>query len=661
MYRRIRNLLPQPLWFLSIAAWIILGLFLASRIGMVAYNAANYHVSDWVILVRAFLLGMWFDFIVACYMLFPPFAVLAYCYYLNLNNEKLFRLVRIYCSFIIVIVVFAIGVDIPYFNFFNSRLNVAVIPRIENLYFAVSFLLKEPQYYPFALVFLFAVWGLNKVIQSVWLLSKRMNSRLFSEHHRNFVFGSTALILVSMMFLRPSESSMRAAYFTNDPFVNQVVLNPVFTYADSYYNEFLFEKEVADSVAVQYFQNLYKIKGPNRYLSPIARNISFEKQGKPNVVFILMESMSAEKMSWFTGQDTSLTPFLDKLTKKSLFFPNFYSWGIHTYNGIFSSLYGMPYNMLEHPMKNSKKTDQFYGIASVLRDQGYQTSFFCTHDKAFDNIVNFIPGNGFQKLYDVNSYPTEKQVNDWGVGDETLYDFAISKMDSLHKSKKPFFFTLLSNSNHPPFTFPAFSKCKPTAKEPRDRGFQYADWALKNMFSVMEKKPWFKNTVFVLVGDHGVNTPSPWDITMTYNHVPCYFYSNKLIAPKINPKLGLQIDILPTLMHILKIPYVCNSLGCDLLSGQRPYVVFSQDHKLCILNHKNVLIRRKGGTTSLYNVFPGRRDTINIIGSRRTLADSMIEYGSAMLKLTKMMITNDWLMKQSLVVDKRKKPVEVKK
>ena len=120
MYKKIRNLLPQPLWFLTITASIILALFLVSRIGMVVYNAPNYQVENFAVLSRAFFLGMWFDFIVACWLLIPPFAVLAYCYYKEKKDERIFRGIRIYSSLAIVLVLLAIGVDIPYFNFFLS-------------------------------------------------------------------------------------------------------------------------------------------------------------------------------------------------------------------------------------------------------------------------------------------------------------------------------------------------------------------------------------------------------------------------------------------------------------------------------------------------------------------------------------------------------------
>lgn len=641
---RFRTAIPQPLLFLGAIATVLLVLFMVSRIGMVFYNAANYKISSVTTLLKAFFIGIWFDIIVSCWLLFLPLIVLGFCHIRNIRNEKIFRGVRIFCAVVIVAALLAIGIDIPYFNFFNSRLNVAAVPRIENLFFALSFLSKEPQYYPFAIVFLFLAWGLNKAIKKIWHWSFLPVHETLSNKKQLTLFGGTSLALIAIMLLRPSQESMRAAYFTNDPFVNQVTLNPVFTYADSFFNDFAVEETIADSTAIQYMQSALKIKGES-YNSPIARKSPFAKTPKINVVVILMESMSAQRMGWCLKTDTTLTPFLDKLTKKSLFFPNFYSWGIHTYNGIFSTFYGMPYNMLEHPMKNVKGDEQYFGMPSIFKDNGYHTAFFCTHDKAFDNIGSFIPKNGYLSLYDVESYTKDKHVNDWGVGDETLLDFSLLQMDTLHKQKKPFFFSLLTNSNHPPFTFPSFSAFKPTAGDARDRGFQYADWALREFFKKAEKKPWFKNTVFVLVGDHGVNTPSPWEATLSYSHVPCYFYAPSMIRPNINNNLGNQIDILPTLMEIIKMPYVQNTLGCNLLKEKRPYVVFSQDHKLCVVNKDKILIQRKGGTTSLYQFNQQTRDTVNLLFQRKALADSMQLYAAAMLKVTKLMIEKDLLQK----------------
>lgn len=639
MYQQLRRYLPQPHLFLTTIAAILIGIFLISRIGMVIYNASNYSINSYVKLFEAFAFGIWFDIIVSCWLLLLPFLVLSFCYFKNIKNEKVHLGVRIYCAIMIVVALLAVGIDMPYYKFFNSRLNVAAVPRIENLFYALSFLSKEPQYYPFAAVFLAAAWGLNKAVKTIWNRSLQLNNAPIVEKSKQTIFGVSFAVLLAIMFLRPSQEPMKLAYFTNEPFVNQIVLNPIFTYADSYYNDYDIEAGLNDSTAIDFVQRSLRIKPDTAYASPIARKINYSSSEKPNIVVILMESMSAERMGWFHKKDTTLTPFLDKLTKKSLFFPHFYSWGIHTYNGIFSTLYGMPYNMLEHPMKITNGKELHHGMAGILKDNGYQTAFFCTHDKGFDNIGVFVPQNGYQYLHDVKDYPVEKHVNDWGVGDETLLDYGIERMDTMYQKKKPFYVSLLTNSNHPPFTFPQFTTAKLTAGDARDRGFQYADWALQEFFKKAEKKPWFKNTIFVLVGDHGVNTPSPWDATMSYSHVPCYFYAPRYIKPTINPNTGSQIDILPTLMHYAKISYVQNTLGYNLAKEKRPFVVFSQDHKLCVANQNHILIQRKGGTTSLYHFTDTVRDTANLINVRKPLADSMEQYAASMLKVTKMMLS----------------------
>jgi hypothetical protein len=294
---RLRTALPQPLLFLIAIAAILLALFLISRVGMVLYNATNYKVSSTTALLKAFFIGMWFDIIVSCWLLFFPLLVLGYCHIRHIRNEKIFRGVRIFCAVVIVAALLAIGIDIPYFNFFNSRLNVAAVPRIENLFFALSFLSKEPQYYPFAIVFLALAWGLNKAIKKIWHWSFLPLHEKISPKKEMLFFGGTALFLVAIMFLRPSSASMQAAYFTNDPFVNQVTLNPVFTYADSFFNDYAIEETVADSVAIQYMQDALKIK-TGLYQSPMARKSPFMKPPKVNVVVILMERMSAQRVGW---------------------------------------------------------------------------------------------------------------------------------------------------------------------------------------------------------------------------------------------------------------------------------------------------------------------------------------------------------------------------
>ena len=62
--------------------------------------------------------------------------------------------------------------------------------------------------------------------------------------------------------------------------------------------------------------------------------------------------------------------------------------------------------------------------------------------------------------------------------------------------------------------------------------YQYTDWAIAEFFKNASKEEWFKNTVFVLIADHGQNFDPTYDLPLSYFHVPMIFYSPVLIKPE---------------------------------------------------------------------------------------------------------------------------------
>ena len=129
-------------------------------------------------------------------------------------------------------------------------------------------------------------------------------------------------------------------------------------------------------------------------LSPIARKV--EREGTPNrrnVVLVFMESMSANLMGTF-GSDKKLTPYLDSLYQQSLSFSHFYSSGIHTNHGIYSTLYSFPAIMKRNAMKGSV-IPVYSGLPTVLKENGYYNLFFMTHEGQYDNMNAFFRTNGY--------------------------------------------------------------------------------------------------------------------------------------------------------------------------------------------------------------------------------------------------------------------------
>ena len=241
------------------------------------------------------------------------------------------------------------------------------------------------------------------------------------------------------------------------------------------------------------------------------------------------------------GSNKSLTPFLDSLYHQSLSFSHFYSSGIHTNHGMYSTLYSFPAIMKRNAMKGSV-IPVYSGLPTILKDNGYQNLFFMTHESQYDNMNAFFRTNGFDEIYAQENYPAEKVVNSFGVQDDFLYQYALPILNKKATSGRPFFTVLLSISNHPPYIIPDYFK--PHSDKPEDQIVEYADWSIKQFITEAEKQPWFDNTIFVLLGDHGKLVDSPEsEIPQSYNHIPLMIYG-KGIQPEIRAQFGGQIDVL---------------------------------------------------------------------------------------------------------------------
>jgi phosphoglycerol transferase MdoB-like AlkP superfamily enzyme len=645
MKNTYRRWVPSHLRFLVTVHLILLGIFSIFRYVTLLYNRPSwlFALDSSSSVGEAFKIGLGFDITVANYALMIPYLLMTAAYLWDWNTVRLFKVVRWYCGAVILLSLIICAADVPYFNFYNSRLNTAAV-HWKNNSIIVKFLLSDVKYYPFMLILVAGVWGIGRLVRTVW--DKTWAHHHSEGNHRNRLAASflAFLLLLTGMWggAMPKTPDMKNAYFSDNGFVNQLTLNPVHTWFDSYFDFDinLFSKEQAISKV----QSYYGITKP-AYPSPIARKHSFaEPARKMNVVLVLMESMSADRMGIF-GNTKNLTPGLDSIARNSVFFNNCYSNGIHTNAGLYSSIFGMPIMMLQHPMYNGvSEYGSFTGLPQTLKSKGYSTSFFCTHPKTFDNLDVFMPKNGFEYLSDQFDYPAEKVANSWGVGDESLFEHAINTFDSLDaNTDKPFFGTVLTISSHPPFTLPSFTQFKPRSSDQIEIAFEYADWSIKNFLDNCSKKSWYENTIFVFVGDHGVNIPAAYnfDVPLSYNHVPLIIHAPGLFKQgEKRTGLANQTDIFPTIMGLLQQNYVQNTLGYDLFRENRPYAFFSQDHKLAVMDQQYLYVARKSGKEAMFDYRSG--SGVDISKQHLSKMDSMRNYACAHLE------TANWLIEQKL-------------
>lgn len=330
---------------------------------------------------------------------------------------------------------------------------------------------------------------------------------------------------------------------------------------------------------------------------------SLDTNTKPNVVFILIESMSGSFMSEFGNQE-KITPFLDSIANQSLFFKNLYATGNRTVRGMEAVTLSIPPTPGQSIVKRPNNAN-LYTISNVFKSKNYQCNFFYGGDGYFDNMNAFYGGNGFD-IYDRGRgsilsdaiKTTRHNIEDnevtfenaWGICDEDIYNKMIKVADEYHQKNKPFLNFIMTTSNHRPYTYPN-NKIDIPSGTGRNGAVKYSDYALQQMFAKAKNKPWFKNTIFVFVADHCASSAGKDEIDVKNYQIPAIIYGQNLIQPQKVTKLCSQIDVFPSLFGQLHWSYTSNFFGTDVLSNSyKERALMGTYLKLAQKNNNNVTI-----------------------------------------------------------------------
>jgi len=599
----------------------------------------------------AFIRGVWFDNVIACYILLLPLVVLWIAGIFNYTAKWLFKSTAIYfiCFYSLSFIIAA--ANIPYFGYFFKTINSSIYNWFGYGATTAGMVFGETSFYfpiflGIASILLFG-WGVLTLSSYFYRESTKASSTIHITNRISVLLTGAACVGLCLFGIRGrmgyNPIKVSQAYYCEDPFLNQLGVNPVFNLLTSTLDDNRKENRylhlMPEQEAVANVQKLLHREGIAD-ISPIARKINQATSPNPkNVVLIFMESMSANLMNSF-GATKQLTPFLDSLYQQSLSFSHFYSAGIHTNHGMYATLYSFPAIMKRNAMKGSV-IPIYSGLPTILKDNGYQNLFFMTHESQYDNMNAFFRTNGFDEIYAQENYPAEKVVNSFGVQDDFLYQYALPILNKKAENGQPFFTVLLSISNHPPYVIPDYFK--PHSEKPEDQIVEYADWSIRQFMTEAEKQPWFDNTIFVLLGDHGKLVGSPGsEIPQSYNHIPLMIYG-KDIQPEIKDNFGGQVDVAPTLLGLLNISYTQNNLGIDLLKEQRPCMFYTAD---------NLIAARD--TTHLYIYSPDNKQEFRYEQTGSTL--HVAEDNEAFQRLKNycfsMLQSTEYLVKEHKTIDK---------
>ncbi|MDA8850868.1 sulfatase-like hydrolase/transferase [Flavobacteriaceae bacterium] len=588
---------------------------------------------------KSFIMGVRFDIVISGYILILPTLIFLTLELIGFKSKSI-KQFFFYWIYILFTIAFTVSTaDIPYFNQFYDRFSVGAFEWMESYKIVISMIFQEPKYFLFIIPFI-----LLEIV--FYILLKKIFEQENETQKINFFLNTfVSLIFLAIVFLgirgRIEEKSpirIGTAYFSNNSFLNKLGLNPSFTlirsYLDSKDKDNRVVKFMDDKLAIEMVQKNLGIT-KTQYNSPIAREVQPDTllSAQPNVVLIIMESMSAAKMKRH-GSTEELTPFLDSLSHNSIYFENIYTAGKHTFNGIFSTLFSFPALYRQHSMKTN---NQYDGISTSLLKNGYSTTYFTTHDSQFDNIEGFLRSNNFQNVISQSDYPASEVKTTLGVPDDFMFRFSIPKINELSERENPFFVTFMTTSDHSPFYVPEYFQ--PKAKAIESQIVQYADWSLQQFIQLASKEAWFNNTIFVFVADHGAAIDAKYDISLNYFHTPLIIYAPEIFkGNQVHQKIGSQIDVYPTVMGLIKQKYVNNTLGIDLLNEERKFTIINDDDKVGILDTDYLCIMKNNGAKlELYKY--KEQDKSNYFDQEQEKALEMADYAKSNMQVHQIMIS----------------------
>lgn len=317
-----------------------------------------------------------------------------------------------------------------------------------------------------------------------------------------------------------------------------------------------------------------------------------------NVVVIVEESLGCEHVG-ACGDARGLTPNLDAFASDGLFWSDAWATGTRTVRGLEAIVASLP----PIPSQSIVKRPGSENIATwgqVMARAGYQTSFLYGGYGTFDNMNRFFGSNGFA-VSDRREIDHPVFANIWGVSDEDLFRHALDYFDERAATGRAFFSVVLTTSNHKPFTFRDGVPGVPAQGGGRNAGVRYADFALGGFLRDARAHPWFPDTIFVVLGDHGSRVYGHGEIPMPTYRIPVVVFGDD-IKPAVLSTPASQIDVAPTVLGLLGLPYTAPFFGRDVVAdpdSDRPIFV-SHNHDVGMLVGDRLAVLGLEKTSAVY-------------------------------------------------------------
>jgi phosphoglycerol transferase MdoB-like AlkP superfamily enzyme len=244
-------------------------------------------------------------------------------------------------------------------------------------------------------------------------------------------------------------------------------------------------------------------------------------------------------------------------------------------------------------------------------------------------------------LIEQDDFANPAHTTAWGVSDEDLLGRGIEEMRALHGKGEPFLVSFMTVSNHRPYTFPE-GRIK-DAPNPADRrpAVRYADWALGDFFRKAKKEAFWKDTIFVVVADHGARVYGSQQIPLTSYRIPMVVLGPAAVAAARRiDALGCQLDVTPTILGLIGRPFESLFFGSDLLAEGRPRrVLMHHNRSVGIYRDERLAVFGLNSTVTYYRG-DARTGLLETMSEPDGVALEMAEEGKSLFQVADLLYMN---------------------
>ncbi len=506
----------------------------------------------------------------------------------HIVSRKIFKT---YFFIITLLLVFLYLIDFENFDYLHERLNASVMNYLGDAKISMHMVWQT---YP---VFKLLISAVVSITLLFWLIKRwfyRTEKTIYEgKAISKFIIGFSFTLLLGLgLFGRLNQYPLRwsDAFSFDDNFKANLSLNP----AQSFLSTLKFKNSTFDLNKVKaHYPLMAEYLGVQR---PDSLQLNYHRtientasKNPPNVVVVICESFSAYKSSMW-GNPLNTTPYFNKMCQEGIFFDRCFTPAYGTARGVWAIITGIP--DVEYPTTSSRNPAYVDEYSIINEYIGYKKLYFIGGSSSWANIRGLLTNNiDSLHLYEQQDYKS-KPIDVWGISDKNLF---LEANNVLKNQAQPFFAVIQTADNHRPYTIPEEDKKEfILEKYPSDtlnkygfesndelNAFRFTDFSFQKFMEAAKKEPFYENTIFVFVGDHGIRGdagsmfPKAWEVDgLTTQHVPLLFYSPALLKPQRIDKTCSQLDLLPSVSSLAKISFTNTTLGKNLFDTVQRNVRF---------------------------------------------------------------------------------------